>query len=549
MTRDTIDDEPVPDVAEAFEGVDCATDPTLLPPGMLADGQNVMMIGDGVVRGRPGLKRVGAFVSAITSGNYISSPVVRGLAYYDTPTTERLVAAIERRIVETTSAADNQTPVDIATVSNPGTESREEMAMVQLVDTLFYLCDGRINYMTYSGGVWAFGTVTSFSDTSAMPMWSRLVVHNFRLYAMEANGYKLYASAIGQATSTADWVKTDNIRVGSGEGDPARALVAGQGSYLTMLNARSCWQIDTSDPRVANWTSEAVTRLTGCVEGKTAVPVGQDVFFLAREGVVSLGALANADSIAPRATLSAPVQPIIDRINWTYIQNAFAVKWEDFYLLALPLDAKTRPQHILAFNTRTRRWMPLWSFTHIGGITDPDGVSIAWVGFTTGVVANFGDKAETLLADNCGRVFRIDASAVLDYHAGSDGGNYPVSSVVTRQMVHGAPDCPKQPVLLELETANTAQVTAVEVLLLCDGATAMSASLTYPTNCIQIPPAAVNNGQVDLTSGPLLKRFNARNKQRYRRASVQLFMNSSNSLRLRRITMKSYVDAPDIANV
>lgn len=550
MTRDTIDDQPVPDVAEAFEGVDLATDPTLLPPGMLSDGTNVMMQGDGIIRRRPGLKRVASFVGAISAANYTATPVVRGLAYYDTPTTERLVAAIERRIVETTSADDNQSATDIGTLSSEGTETREEMAMVQLLDHIFYLCNGRINYMTYSGGSWGFGTVTAFSDTTAMPMWSRLVVHNFRLYAMEANGYKLYASAIGSATSTADWVKTDNIRVGSGEGDPARALVAGQGPYLTMLNARSCWQIDTSDAAVANWTSQAVTRLTGCVEGKTAVQVGQDVFFLAREGVVNLGALAATDSIAPRATLSAAIQPIIDRINWTYISTAFAVKWADFYLLALPLDSNVRPKHIVAFNTLTRRWMPVWDFdtSMTSSITDPDGGTVAYTGLTCGVVANFADKAETLLADNCGRVYRLDPAAIVDFYAGIDGGGSIITSLVTRHMVHQENGAPKQPVLCEVESNNSGTMTPVELALLCEGATPMSTYQTYPTNAIPIPPLNVSDYNTSLASGPATKRFNIRNKQRYRRAAVQLFALNGTGLRLRRITLKSFVDAPDISN-
>jgi len=267
--------------------------------------------------------------------------------------------------------------------------------------------------------------------------------------------------------------------------------------------------------------------------------------------VVNLGALANTDSIAPRATLSAPVQPVIDRINWSYIHYAFAVKWADFYLLALPLDANARPKHILAFNTLTRRWMPLWDFTvsMTSSITDPDGNTVAYSGLTCGVVANFAEKAETLLADNCGRVYRIEAEAIVDFTAGIDGGGTILTSIVTRHMVNLEGGAPKQPVLCEIETNNSQIVTPVEVAMLCDGATPMSAYQSYPTNAIPIPPFNVTDYNTLFASGPATKRYNIRGKQRYRRAAVQLFTMNGMGMRVRRITLKSFVDAPDIANI
>jgi hypothetical protein len=541
MTRDTLDDQPVRETSEGFEGMDCATDPTLLPANLLSDGWNMMCLGDGKARSRPGTYRIGAAIDAIPLVNYLGNPVVRGLSYYDTPDYERLLAAIESSIISFSSSGTNVSPTYVGYFAPAGTGTEEHVAMVQLIDRMFYLNNGSLHNLILSGGVWTLGIVATFSTGASMPMWSKIVAHGHRLFAMEANGYKLYASAIGQANNPADWVITDNFRVGSGEGDPARALISNQGGFLTMLCARSAWQIDTSAASVANWTSKRVTNLTGCVEGKTAVQIGQDILFLAREGVVSLGALANADSINPETALSAPIKPWIDRINWTYIGKAFAVKWAEFYLIALPIDSATRPKHVFAYNLRTRRWQTPWVYA-FGNHSDPAGTSNAFAGFTCATVANFGDKAETCLADNVGRIFRLDTAALADYDLGAGGAVNFINSIVTRQKVHGAPDALKQPFQAEVEFKDTT-LSSLDLILLRDGATPTTINSTYASGA-----DTLTLGGFIATTGIWRKRASARNKARYRQAALQVFSGSA-GLTVSRAALDAFVDAPEISNV
>jgi hypothetical protein len=541
MTRDTLDDQPVRETSEGFEGMDCATDPTLLPAGVLSDGRNMMCLGDGKVRSRPGLRRVSAAVDAITAANHLS-PYVRGIGYIDTPTRESLMAVIYNRMVELGSTTANISGTDIG-VSIDANYLVSFTPIVQLIDRMFVLgTNGTLTNHIYSGGVWVQATNTTFSDATVMPAWARIVAHGQRLFAVEADGYKMYASAIGQAHNAADWIKTDNFRVGSGEGDPARALISNQGGFLTMLCARSAWQIDTSDASVANWSSKRITNLTGCVEGRTAVQIGQDIFFLAREGVVSLGALANADSINAETALSAPIKPWIDRINWTYIARAFAVKWEDFYLIALPIDSEVLPKHIFAYNLRTRRWQTPWVFASFSNHTDPDGTSNAWTGFTCACVTNFGDKAETCLADNVGRIFRLDTAALADYDLGAGGSVNFINSIVTRQKVHGAPDALKQPFQAEVEFKDTT-LSSLDLILLRDGATPTTINSTYASGA-----DTLTLGGFTATTGIWRKRASARNKARYRQAALQVFSGSA-GLTVSRAALDAFVDAPEISNV
>lgn len=444
FSNDSTDDSPDRAETSGLLGVDKATVPTQLPPFLLQDATNLQFNGDGVARARP------AFylnTNHLTAAAVRSDAVVRGLCYYDLPDYETLLTFADEEIRLTASNAFNTTATSYIT---KGGTTVGDVPFVQFIDRVFHIRNGILYWNLYTGGVWTENSVSVFSDGSVMPLWSRIVTQGFRLFLMEANGYKLYASAIGAASLAANWVITENFRVGSGEGDPARALIASQGRYLTMLTARAVWQIDTSEASVANWASLRVTAEAGCVEGKTAVAAGQDVYFLSRYGVVNLASLTDTLSIAPQATLSAPIQPYIDRINWSVISTAFATTFGEFILFALPLDSDTRPKQFLPFNLRTRRWCGAWTFTPpTNALT-----GVAFTGFTTGIVCNFGDTARTVIGDNTGRVFCLNSSpytytADVSVAAGTQVAFACVA--VTRAFHHEAPEADKQALQAEIE--------------------------------------------------------------------------------------------------
>lgn len=538
MFNDAIDDQPHSQQALGFEGVDMVTPPAQLPPELLSDGINIVCDGDRLAKSRPGL-RLNALLSGTTvdgSYGYNTYPIVRGMCYYDLPDYEGTICHQDGKILAIPSAANNATPTGIFA---PLSYATTPVETVQLVDTLFYLLDGVLCWAKNTGGVWTNNFVNTFSSGASMPTWSRIVSQGFRLLLMEANGQYLYASAIGAATLPANWVSTQNVRVGTGTGDPARGLVGGQGQFLTMLNAQSVYQIDTTDASVANWPTLRVTNAVGCVEGRTAVAFGQDVYFLARPGVVALGALPDTVSLAPSATLSAVIQPLIDRINWTYIANAFATSWRELYLLAVPLDSDTRPKHILAYHTRLKRWMGLWDFTTALAQLQPNGDTVSFTGLTCGTVCNFGDKAETLLADNNGRVLRIDATALSDHWTSSGDAAF-YSIIVTRAFAHDAVDCLKQPLVIEFEQIDALSPTVYAFYLPDDAPTqtidTYAGWSTYQLGTTYDPAAGVDR-----------KRMSLRNRARNRDARAELLSASATGgLRLRAVKSTAFIDPPQL---
>lgn len=529
FSNDGIDDAPDRAETSGFVGVDKATVPTLLPPGLLQDATNLQFIGDGLARPRP------AFylnVNHLTAAPASSDAVVRGLCYYDLPSYEGLLSYGDERLKD----APNNTFNAAATlqVTYGGAPTTGDVPFVQFVDRVFYLRNGVLQWTMNTAGVWTAGTLATFSDASSMPLWSRIVTQGFRLFLMEANGYKLYASAIGAAAVAANWVKTENIQVGSGEGDPARALIASQARFLTMLTARAAWQIDTTAATVAQWTSLRVSAEAGCVEGKTAVAAGQDVYFLSRYGIVNLASLSDILSIAPQATLSAPIQPYIDRINWSVVNTAFATTFSEYILFALPLDSDTRPKHFLPFNLRTRRWCGAWTFNP--GTNALTGA--AFTGFTTGVVCNFGDTARTVIADNTGRIFCLNTppySYSRDAIA-ADGTLLPFTcTAVTRAFHHEAPESAKQALQAEVEfkVASDSALYSHTLTLTSEAnnTTTVSGGFTVGGGAA---PGAINRN-----------RFNLRGviAEAYREAFLTI-TDPNGRMLLRSATVTAYIDPP-----
>ena len=256
--------------------------------------------------------------------------------------------------------------------------------------------------------------------------------------------------------------------------------------------------------------------------------------------MVSLGTLSDTISISPSSTLSAPIQPIIDRINWTSITNAFGTSWREYYLLALPLDSDTRPKYIVAYHTRLKRWMPLWDFTH-----GTDGVgssgSVPYLGFCTATVVNFGDKAETVLADNCGRILRLDATTVIDEFTVA-GPTYPNAWLATRAMEHDATDALKQPLLVEVEQVDSLS-TAVRVGFLPDGTSPITSPYSQPWSSVLL-----GGTYYDPASGIDRTRFSTRNRARFRQAVVQVGSNSAaGGLRVRAVKNSAFLDVPQLS--
>lgn len=490
LFNDGLDDTPADVTETGYLGVNMSLAPNLIGAGVLARAKNLWLGDDGLANTRPGCRIVSLLpTQTLLAGDLI----VQGLAFYSVPGGfAKVISWRNGRIY----AVDSSAPGAMATEILQPVHASNPVCQAQLVTKLFFSDRDKLRWLAWSGSAWESGEITQMKEGAALvalPKFGQLKVHRFRLLGIPVDSDAIYPSDIGDAALSGNWNSLKSVRVGDGDGDPIVTVISGQSSLLTVLKQASCWAVDTSDQDSANWAITKLTGLTGCVAPNTAVQLGQDILFLSRYGVVSLSGLTATDSISQSTTLSSAVQPVIDAINWDAVSSAWATKWRDLYLLFLPTGNATTPNVCLPFNVQTRQWLGDWTFdltdSRLGHVdtnrlvdesgailVDSDGrqltdhadVTAPYGGMVCGVVTRFAGKEDTILGDNTGRLFRLDA--LYDDDDNESAVTSPIESyAVLRAWGFDAARYTKQPFLLDADfRASTCR--EADVLLIRDDA-------------------------------------------------------------------------------
>jgi hypothetical protein len=105
-----------------------------------------------------------------------------------------------------------------------------------------------------------------------------------------------------------------------------------------------------------------LSRDKGCVGQYPVVSVGDEVWFLADDGIYRVVPFQQDRLKVDPTPVSDPIQPLIDRINWNYASGACAAVWGRKVFFAVPMDDSTFNNAILVFNLSTGMWNGLDTF-------------------------------------------------------------------------------------------------------------------------------------------------------------------------------------------
>lgn len=272
---------------------------------------------------------------------------------------------------------------------------------------------------------------------------------------------KLYFSDAYAADYSAAFDRTTNwYRMNVGE---ERALVATRDLGIVALGREAVWALS---PSVTPAATDQVQPLCqyGCAAGKTACIVGDDIVWLSQDGVRALkrtvqDKLQTGDS----KPISYALKDEFELINWTYIQKACAVYFDNKYLLALPTGSSTHNDKVWVYYPSQQAWVTWdlnvgsWSIHTVNGkqrlyYGDADNGQLhEMFSGTTDAGSAITSTEETRdedfgqrLTKKVGGWIEIEAasgSGTLNIYAKVDGGNY--SSLGTVSLTaSGAPTLP-----------------------------------------------------------------------------------------------------------
>jgi len=365
--NDSLDDQLAFDACLTFTGGQVSNvRSTLLDQAQYSEGKNMDIDRFGALVTRRGAEReLGGLLDEkwedvstnweSYTNNWTGDPAVRcdSIGYFDTSALEQLVAVSDQKVYK--NANSNWIEVPGYT---PAAGVNVEMA--QLVDK-FYLTDGTNNVRSYNG--------TAFTDeltgVGNPPICKYLISHTNRLFAggVTATPDALFASDLIDG-STWDNVNFQ-IRIGGDSGDPITGLASWMGHTLVVFKQRSCYAV-TSNPQettAATWTVENIDTKIGCVSHRSIAQVGQDIFFLAPDGIRTVKSILEGAGRAVSEPISVGIQDLIDTINWNAsIDQAAAVFWRNHYILSVPTGSSVTNNTCIVFNTVTRAFVGSWTW-------------------------------------------------------------------------------------------------------------------------------------------------------------------------------------------
>jgi len=125
---------------------------------------------------------------------------------------------------------------------------------------------------------------------------------------------------------------------------------------ILVLCRRSIHRLNGASGSLSDVVMNVVTPELGCAARNSIVQIGNQVLFLADQGVYALTFLDQYNLRGNEIPLSEAIQPYIDRINLRYIERSVATYFNNRYWLAVPLDNSSENNVILVYNFLNQGW-------------------------------------------------------------------------------------------------------------------------------------------------------------------------------------------------
>jgi hypothetical protein len=132
----------------------------------------------------------------------------------------------------------------------------------------------------------------------------------------------------------------------------------------------------------------------GCIAKGSIVQAGGGIIFLSDNGVYMLNpsGAGQGGSNTPEGMrlltiaepLSAPINDIIARINYNYVDRAIATYWDNRYYLAVPLDDSTKNNAVIVYNFVNKAWESIDTYPVNQNVSVPVSSTFGTVMWTSG---------------------------------------------------------------------------------------------------------------------------------------------------------------------
>lgn len=131
---------------------------------------------------------------------------------------------------------------------------------------------------------------------------------------------------------------------------------------IIVFKERSIWQITLETEQVGNFfvaspVTQLITASHGAIAPRSVVPVENDIFFLTRKGVYSLGYQSGfAIDILRSSEISIKIRPYFENLTVEQLKGAVATYFDNKYLIGFPGKGE-----MMVFDRERSSWTGPWS--------------------------------------------------------------------------------------------------------------------------------------------------------------------------------------------
>lgn len=343
-----------------FRGVDMRNAPNVVGPGIVSDAQNARFrFGKAETRG--GITKFATIAPSYTFTWPITWPLawtasltvnLQGAEVFDDTNAQRWIISVANGLVWKCRPGEQATAVhvenEIIITGN--------VFLVQCFDVMLMFRENNQTPLVMEDVDFGFheieqtpsgtGTIVIPNAESGALISNRLLVPHDR--------DEIDVSDIGDYTR---YLPTFNaLRANAGTGDNIVRLMEFAETTLVVFKERSVMLVTNFTGDLSQIAMEPITKEYGLVGKKVVVVVGRDVWFLSRQGIQSFGLTAQNKIQPGNEPVSAPIQPLIDRINWTFAANAVAAYYDNKAYFAVPIDGSTTNNAVIVYDFVTQSW-------------------------------------------------------------------------------------------------------------------------------------------------------------------------------------------------
>lgn len=282
-------------------------------------------------------------------------------------------------------------------------------------------------------------TFQDLGDGNTSPPKTKVMTfYRNRVFALKSN-LMYWADSFPADYATAFDRTTNAYRIPVGT---ERALIGIRDQGIVVIGNDQVWGINPSGTPAATDLPEKILDI-GCAAGNTVIQVGDDIYFLAYDGVRGVFR-TQQDKLQQGASypLSYVLKDEFASLSWGYITKACAVYFDNKYFIAVPVDGSTYNNEVWVYYPASQGWIVIsgwnvaaWTKMKVSGeerlyaADSTDGkVYQAWEGFSdNGTAINYQEEGrkEDLgqpLVTKTGGTFKLRALS---------SGNYTLSVYVS----------------------------------------------------------------------------------------------------------------------